>query len=64
MRLCRLPEVTERVALSHDTIEREIAAGRFPAPYYPTKAVRVWRSDEIDAWIEALPREPRTGQAA
>lgn len=57
LRLYRLPDVIERTGLSRMTIEREIAAGRFPKPVYPTQATKAWRSDELQAWIESLPRE-------
>jgi prophage regulatory protein len=64
IRLHRLPDVVDRVGMCRMTIEREMDAGRFPRPVYPTQRVRAWRSDEIDAWIEALARVPQDGQAA
>ena len=62
--LLRLPDVEKATGLSRMTIEREVKAGRFPRPVYPTQATRAWRSDEIAAWIDALPREPNASKAA
>ncbi|OYZ15602.1 MAG: hypothetical protein B7Y35_05920 [Sphingomonadales bacterium 28-64-96] len=54
--LLRLPDVIAATGLSRMTIEREMEAGRFPVPVRPTTTTRAWRSDEIAAWIDALPR--------
>jgi predicted DNA-binding transcriptional regulator AlpA len=62
--LLRLDDVLKATGLSRMTIEREMAAGRFPRAVYPTQATRAWRSDEIAAWIDALPREPNASKAA
>lgn len=56
-RLLRFPEVVKLTGLSRSTIDRQVAAGKFPRPVYPTQCTTAWRSDELDAWIEALPRE-------
>lgn len=64
VRLLRQPEVLSRVSLSRMTIEREIAAGRFPRPIYPTLATKAWRSDEIDAWIASRTQARDESQAA
>lgn len=64
VRLLRQPEVLAVVGLSRMTIEREIAAGRFPRPIYPTPATKAWRSDEIEAWIADRTQARDESQAA
>ena len=55
--LYRLKDLTVLVSLSRMTIEREIAAGRFPAPIILTACTKAWRHDDISAWLDALPRQ-------
>lgn len=56
-RLMRLNEVIDAVGLSKSTIYREVKAGNFPEPVSITASRAVaWRVEEIDAWIDALPR--------
>jgi prophage regulatory protein len=64
LRLLRQPELIAVVGLSRMTIEREIAAGRFPRPIYPTPATKAWRSDEVDAWIASRTQARDESQAA
>ena len=42
--------------VSRATLERQVAEGRFPKPYKLGKRAVRWRSDEITAYINALPR--------
>jgi predicted DNA-binding transcriptional regulator AlpA len=54
--LHRIKHVVEVTGLSRKTIQREIAADRFPRPVHPTAMTTAWRSDELQAWLDALPR--------
>jgi len=65
LHLLRLPQVIERTALGRSTLYDRIAAGTFPAPVPLTATARAWRSDEVDAWIEArtAERDARDGAA-
>lgn len=56
VRLLRLPDVRVQVGLSRSMVYQLIAAGQFPAPIALTRTTRAWRSDEIAAWIDGLPR--------
>lgn len=50
--LLRLKTVKARVGLSKSEIYRRIKAGRFPPSIRLSPKVAVWRSQDIDAWIE------------
>lgn len=51
-RFLRLPEVEFVVGKKRSTIYRDIAAGKFPAPYELGSSRSVgWLSTEINAWI-------------
>ena len=51
-RFLRLPEVEYVVGKKRSTIYRDIAAGKFPAPYELGSSRSVgWLSTEISAWI-------------
>ncbi|WP_313127924.1 helix-turn-helix transcriptional regulator [Stutzerimonas nitrititolerans] len=53
----RLPEVEKASGKKRSTIYRDIAAGRFPAPYDLGGGRSVgWLSSEITAWILSRPR--------
>lgn len=54
-RYIRKAELINRTGLSRSTIEREVAAGRFPKPYKLGARVVAWRSDEIEGYLNALP---------
>ena len=45
--------VSERTGLSPDSIRERIGRGAFPASKKLGPDHIVWRSDEIDEWIEA-----------
>ena len=56
-RFLRLPEVELVVGKKRSTIYRDIAAGKFPAPYDLGSSRSVgWLSTEISAWILSRPR--------
>ena len=44
--------VCERVALSRATIDRLVAAGKFPQPIRITEHRIVYKAHEVQAWIE------------
>lgn len=53
VKLLRLPTVLERTGLSRSPLYRLMAAGRFPKPIgLAGTAVKVWRSDVVEAWVE------------
>lgn len=58
--LLRLPQVQERVGLSRTAIYIKASAGDFPSPVAlgsgGGRSSVAWRSDEVQAWIEARPR--------
>jgi prophage regulatory protein len=57
MRLLRLPEVIKTIGFgSRTTIWRAVRRGDFPAPVIVGSNSICWRADEIDAWVNALPR--------
>lgn len=59
-RLMRLPEVMQLVGFGKSQIYTLMRAGQFPQAIKLSPRVTVWRSDEIDAFIEertAMARE-------
>lgn len=52
-----LKEVAFRLQICRRTLEREIAAGRFPRPLKIGRSVRVLESD-LQAYLERLRSEP------
>lgn len=62
LRLLRLPEVINRVAMGKSTIYAMIAHQKFPAPMHFGKASR-WLESEIDEWIcQQLMNRKQAGQ--
>lgn len=57
--LLRMSEVCRRVGLGKSTVYRRIAEGEFPKGVDLGGGVVGWRSDEIEAWIDARPRLKR-----
>jgi Predicted transcriptional regulator len=55
-RYYRKAELVKLFGLSRSTIEREVAAGRFPKPYKFGERIVAWRSDEIEEYVNSLPR--------
>lgn len=54
-RLLRRPEVEHDTGLARSTLYDAIRAGTFPKPVPLTTSARIvaWRSDEVEAWIQA-----------
>jgi prophage regulatory protein len=48
----RLPQVLARVAISRSTLWRRVRAGSFPRPLKLSARVTVWRSEDIDGWMQ------------
>lgn len=59
--ILRRPELCRRVGLGYTTIFKMIREGHFPAPIPLGPKAVGWRSDEVQAWIDARTRE-RDGQ--
>ena len=59
-RLVRLPEVLARVQISRSGWLKGVKEGRFPRGVLLGPRVRVWRSREIDTFIEVLGRDVQT----
>lgn len=53
LRIVRMPEVTERVALKPSTIYGMVQVGKFPAPFKITPGGRAagWMLKDIEAWL-------------
>ena len=65
VQILRLPEVAQLTGLSKPTIHRRYRAGTFPQPVKLGANAIGWRLDEIEAWIDSLPRvEPPASTAA
>ena len=62
LRLLPIAAVVEKAGISRPYIWKLIGQGAFPKPLHLGKRARAWRSDEIDAWIEArtVERDRRT----
>ena len=56
MRILSVDEVTITTGLSRSTLLRLEGAGKFPKRLQISPSRVGWRSDEIDAWLQALPR--------
>ena len=54
--LWKLPAVRARVPYSETSIYRLMREGKFPKPLKVGARAVAWRSDEVLAFIEALPR--------
>ena len=50
--LLKRDEVTEMVGYSPSTLNRRVNAGDFPRPLDLGGRVRLWRKDQIEAWID------------
>lgn len=55
MRLLDIKGVADRLCVSVRSVERLKAAGQLP-PHVLVLGAHRWRSDDIDAYIAALPR--------
>jgi len=56
IKLLRLPQVEEKIGLKRSQIYLLMKEGRFPKPLQLGPRAVAWRLDEIDEWIEQLPR--------
>ena len=66
LRLLPIAAVVEKAGISRPYVWKLIGQGAFPRPLHLDKRAWAWKSDEIDAWIEArtAERDRRTnGQA-
>ena len=63
MKILRIPEVLSLTGLSRVTLWRKERDGTFPRRVRLGANSVGYRSDEIDAWLESLPRG-MTGYAA
>ena len=57
VRLLPIAAVVEKAGISRPYVWKLIGQGAFPRPLHLGKRARAWRSDEIDAWIEARTAE-------
>ena len=57
LRLLPIRKVIDKVGCSRPHIYKLIKTANFPRPVHLSKRARAWRSDEIDAWIEARSAE-------
>ena len=55
-RLLRWSELKDRIPKSRTQIWRDIRAGKFPAPVQLGSNTVAWFEDEIDTYMDALPR--------
>ncbi len=53
-RLLRLPEVATMTSLGKSTINLWVAQGKFPAPTALSSTIKVWRLEDIEAWIDKV----------
>ena len=60
-RLLRWSELKGRVPKSRTQVWRDIRAGKFPAPVRIGVNSVAWFEDEIDAYLETLPRTNYAG---
>ncbi len=51
-KLNRITEVSEFTSLGKSTIWLWVSQGKFPKPITLSPTVKVWRSSDLDAWIE------------
>lgn len=58
--LLRIDDVCKMTSLGRSTINLWVAEGRFPRPFFLSPTIKVWRSEQIDAWIDSL--DPKTGR--
>lgn len=45
-------ELLAHVPISHSTLWREVAAGRFPSPIKLTERATAWRWGDVLSWLE------------
>ena len=57
LRLLPIREVMRKIGCSRPQVYRLMHTRGFPRPVHLSRRGRAWRSDEIDAWIEARSAE-------
>ena len=57
LRLLPIREVIRKIGCSRPHVYRLMQTADFPRPVHLSKRARGWRSDEVDAWIEARSEE-------
>lgn len=50
--LLRIKDVSTKTTLAKSTIWLKLAQGTFPKPAKISSSINVWKSSDIDAWIE------------
>lgn len=55
MRLLRIRQVEDLVALKKSAIYQLIAEDNFPRPVAVGPRIRAWRSEDVAAWIDQRP---------
>jgi prophage regulatory protein len=56
LRLLRLPQVETKIGLKRSRIYSLMKEGRFPKPFRLGPRSVAWRTDDLDEWINQLPR--------
>lgn len=66
LRIVRMQELTEKVALQPSTIYALVQAGDFPAPFKIAPGGRAagWLLDDVDSWLRSRAREGNKSDAA
>lgn len=54
--ILRMPDVMRGTGLGRGIIYRMIQRGEFPRPYRLTARASGWRTSEVRAWIDSLPK--------
>jgi prophage regulatory protein len=66
----RLDQILRVLPVSSNTLKRLVRQGKFPRPVELTPALRVWRTDAVQAWLaerdpaEALHSADPSGRAS
>jgi prophage regulatory protein len=51
--LLRINEVSDLTSLGKSTINLWVAQGKFPKPLTLSPTIKVWRSQQLNDWIES-----------
>ncbi len=63
-RLIFKPELRQKVGLSYTTIWNLMRQDRFPRSVIVTDGRVAWHEEEVDEWIQTLPRQRLKGDSA
>ena len=55
--LLRISEVSDFTSLAKSTINLWVAQGKFPKPLALSPTIKVWRSQQINDWIDSFSPE-------